>query len=79
MNKLLGVPIIAFILAFVSMDTAQAGWCGAARYRCCATCCDTCGYPAVQAAMPHRHEDLSRGRLRAAELHLLQDGLRDSL
>ncbi len=48
MNKLLGVPMIAFILALVSVDTADAGWCGAARYRCCATCCDTCGYPAVK-------------------------------
>src|SRR5579871_2189943 len=50
MNKLLGVPMLALLLALVSIDTVQAGWCGAARYRCCASCCcnDGCGYAAVK-------------------------------
>ena len=31
MKTLLGVPIVAVILSVVLMDTAQAGYCGAAR------------------------------------------------
>ena len=48
MKTLLGVPIVAVILSVVLTITAQAGYCGAARYRCCATCCDTCGYTAAK-------------------------------
>ncbi len=37
MKALLGVPLFAVILLVVMMDTAQAGYCGAARYRSCAS------------------------------------------
>src|SRR5690348_12266465 len=40
MKTLLGVPLVAVILMALSVDTAVAGYCGACRYRCCATCCD---------------------------------------
>ena len=43
MKTLLGVPLLAVILSVVMMDTAQAGYCGAARFRLCASCCEA-GY-----------------------------------
>ena len=48
MKPLLGVPIVAAVLTVVLASTAEAGYCGAARYRCCASCCDTCGYAACK-------------------------------
>src|SRR5579863_4538829 len=44
MKALLGVPILAVVLAAVSAETADACWCGAAKFRCCAGCCDTISY-----------------------------------
>ena len=40
MRNLLGVPIIAVLLAVAATQTAEARYCGAARYTCCATSCD---------------------------------------
>ena len=44
MKTLLGVPILAFLLAFCAAGTADASWCGAAKFRFCADCCDTVSY-----------------------------------
>ena len=41
MRTLLGVPVVALLLAVCSADVAEARYCGAARYSCCAAdCCD---------------------------------------
>ena len=74
MRTALGVTLISAVLALVTANTADASYCGAARYgRCSAVCC-------VEACCPQQTctvmKTLPRDRLRAAADDLLQDGLR---
>jgi hypothetical protein len=41
MKRLLGIPLIAVVLLVIAANTANACFCGAARYCCCqrACCC----------------------------------------
>ena len=41
MNRFLGVPLVAMVLWVIAANTAEASFCGAARYRCSkrAVCC----------------------------------------
>ena len=76
MNRFLGVTLMAVVLAALAAQSAQAGYCGAASFKLCSAMLRRGELHRRTAALPHRHEDLQGGRLRKAELHLLQDGLR---
>ena len=39
MRSALGVPLVAVLLAAIAASTADASYCGAARYRRCKTAC----------------------------------------
>ena len=40
MKRFWGLPIVAAVLAAGLAENAEAGYCGAARFRCCAPACD---------------------------------------
>ncbi len=76
MKRLLGVPLVAVVVLAIAASTANACYCGAARYRCCQRACCCPADEPVPAAVLHGHEDLQGGRVRATAVHLLQDVLR---
>ena len=48
MKNLLGMPLLAVALLTVAAQSADAAYCGAARYRCCAPSCGSADYCGVK-------------------------------
>ena len=44
MNALRVVPILVALAAAMSVERAEASYCGAARYKSCTACCDPVEY-----------------------------------
>ena len=78
MRTLLGVPIVAVLLAAVTVNTGYASCCGAASYKHLG-CCDPASYGAAKQQCYTVMKTCREGRVREADIHLLQDLLRDGL